>query len=225
MENNVMTPQQGDEMADAIAAQGNGGAGMFGIDANLQASNSARFKGGIHKTVLLNVVLNTIKKKDGTETKALQFTFVDLDNVRKFIHTEWTVDPSDAKFGKKLEALNIRFKHIYEAYSKFPEAGLGKGATTFVQYLELLAIGINTGKAGKPIYKTDDGKLIPVYIKLTYFNNNLGFPYSPNFLEVIKEGKETTLTIDKRYDTVEQTDAPSGNTMPGIVIPSDNEFL
>lgn len=222
--NNSISEEQGNAMADAVAAQE--GAGMFGIDSSLQASNSARFKGGLHKAVLVSVVFNpAFAKKDNTTTAILQFNFVDLDNVRKHTHIEWELVTTDAKFAKKLEAFNIRIKHLIEAYIKFPEGGVGKGAKNVAEYYEMIAKAFNEGKNGKAIYKTDDAKLIPVHIKLVYFNNNLGFPYSPNFIEVVRADKETTLIIDKRYDKVEQTDAPSSAAAPGIVIAPDNDFL
>ena len=64
---------------------------------------------------------------------------------------------------------------------------------------KLIAKAFNEGKEGSPIYKTE-GKYVTVWLKFTYFNNDLGFPYSPNFIELVREGKETNLVIDLKYE-------------------------
>ena len=190
----------------------------FGIDEKVEATRGGQFKGGIHKAFLLEVSVDTkTSKKDESTYKVLSFKFSDPDNTRKFEHVEW-VPKSDepAKAQKALEAFNKRVKHIYETYAKFPAGKVGGEAKSWEEYFEAIAKIFNEGAGGKPVHRTDKGGLIMVWVKLTFNNtDNLGFPYSPNFIDLVKVDKDTTLLIDKRYDRVEQAGSNSGSNAGG----------
>jgi hypothetical protein len=198
----------------------------FGITEDLQASNKIPFKGGIQKGVLTGVTSYEKTSKKGQVFDVLEFKFVDLKNEATFEKIEFAVDANDAKATDKTKALNIRIKHIYEVFAPFPKDGIGTTATNWVEYFAMIAKAFNeNGEGTTPIFKSA-GKLIPVYLKFTYFNNVLGLPYSPNFIEVIKEGRETNLTIDKRYDVIEQVEMPKKAAgLPNLGTPaSNNDF-
>ena len=205
----------------------------FGITADLKSTNTAAFKAGIQKGFLTSVKCEQRQnKKDETAPfTVLVFSFVDLEGARKYDHVEWVVNGEDAKAKDKVKASNVRIKHIFESYLTFPTNGIGVTAKSWEEYFNAIVKAFETmGKDGKPIFKTEEGKFIPIWLKFTYFNNKLGFPYSPNFIEKIKEGKETTLAIDKRYDIIEQTDAksPMGGHpgLDGNAVPDDiSNFL
>ena len=188
----------------------------FGISEDLSASNKVPFKSGIQVGILTSVKGHKKTSKKGEEYEVLEFNFVDLKNEASYEKIEFAIKPSDVKGADKQKAMNIRIKHIYEAYQPFPAGGLGNGAKNWLEFFEAVAKGFNeNGKDGTPIYKKD-GKYIPVHLKFTYFNNQLGFPYSPNFIDVVKEGRETILRIDKNYDQLEQIEAKPKNAIaPG----------
>lgn len=191
----------------------------FGITEELQASNKIPFKAGIQKGVLTDVIAYEKTSKKGQVFNVLEFKFVDLKNEATFEKIEFEVNSNDTKSTEKTKALNIRIKHIYEAFTTFPKDGIGTTATNWIEYFKMIADAFNTnGKENTPIFKLE-GKLIPIYLKFTYFNNILGLPYSPNFVEVIKEGKETNLTIDKRYDIIEQIEMPKKGGLPTLGTP------
>lgn len=190
----------------------------FGIDSNLEASNVVGFgKGGIFQAVLRQVKYHEIGKKN--KYMVLDFVFTDLEKIRTFTHREF-IPKRDDKFAKKVDYFNKRMKHLIEAYMKYPEGGIGK-FKTFEEFLEGVAKFFNTGKEGKPIFK-EDINLIPIWIKLTFFNNNLGFPIFPNFIEKVRAGKETTLYIDKKFDSIEQAESKSGSTGSGVIASTDD---
>lgn len=185
----------------------------FGISSDLKANNKIPFKGGIQKGYLTSVKSYEKTSKKGEVYDVLEFSYTDLNNEATHETVEFAIKPDDAKFGDKMLALNKRIKHIYEAFKPMPD-GLGNGAKSFSEFFGLVAKAFNeNGKDGSPIFKMED-KFIPVFIKFTYYNNNLGTPYAPNFIEVIKQGKETTLVIDKRYDSIEQIAKTGG--LPGL---------
>lgn len=188
----------------------------FGINTELEASNKIPFKAGLQQGYLIGVkAYNKISKK-GEAYDALEFNFVDLKNEASFDKIEFAVDRAkdvnakNVRGGKEL-AMNVRIKHIYEAYAPFPAAGLGYGATSWLDYFQKIAKAFNeNGKDNTPIFK-EEGKFIQMHLKFTYFNNNLGFPYSPNFIERVKEGKATNLVIDLNYDVVVQVAKTAGS--------------
>lgn len=189
----------------------------FGISNDLQAGNKIPFKPGIQKGMLVGVKAFSKTSKKGDAYDVLEFNFVSLDNIANYSKMEFAVDRAkdvnkntQVKGGKE-KAMNVRIKHIYEAYKKFPEAGLGHGATSWANYFELIAKSFNEGGVeNTPIYKVE-GKMVAVWLKFTYFNNELGFPYSPNFIELVKEGKETNLVVDIKFDQIKQVEAKASN--------------
>ena len=208
----------------------------FGISEDLQSGNAIPFKSGIQKGLLIGVKgYNKLSKKGDKNYDVLEFKFVSLDNVATYSKVEFAVerekDVKNGVKGGKEKAVNVRIKHIYEAYkdfAPFPKDGLGHGATSWLNYFERIATAFNTGgKDSTPIFKTE-GKYIPIWLKFTYFNNDLGLPYSPNFIEVIKEGKDTNLVIDIKFDQVNQTEVkkPAGmdTNLGGTSFASNDDF-
>jgi hypothetical protein len=188
----------------------------FGISEDLQSGNAIPFKAGIQKGLLVSVKgYNKANKKGDKNYDVLEFKYVSLDNIATYTKIEFAVerekDIKNGVKGGKEKAMNIRIKHIYEAYQSCPTEGLGFGATSWLDYFQRIAKAFNENKAGQPIFKIE-GKYIPVWLKFTYFNNDLGFPYSPNFIETIKEGKDTNLIIDFKFDQITQIEVkkPAG---------------
>lgn len=203
--------------------------GGFGISEDLSASNKIPFKSGIHVGFLTSVKGHRKTSKKGEEYDVLEFNFVDIKGEASFEKLEFAIKQGDAKFADKQKAMNIRIKHIYEAYKPFPTGGLGNGAKSWLEFFEIVAKGFNeNGEGNTPIFKKD-GKYIPVHLKFTYYNNQIGFPYSPNFIETVKEGRETLLRIDLQYDQMEQVQpkakANSIGAVPGVFGgTSNNDF-
>lgn len=202
----------------------------FGISVETSSSNAVSMSGGINKAVLVSVKAEEIGKTN--KYKVLNFKFKDLEGIKSFSHTEFiptgkaTTKQTEAEnYATKKGGFNSRIKHIFETYAKFPEQGLGFGATNWDDFFNKIAEAFNTGNAGKPVFqqiKEDKTFNIPVWIKNTYSSsNNLQFPMSPNFIERITPDsldKAKTLVIDVRYDKITQiVQAPSngGGVMGG----------
>lgn len=165
---------------------------------------------------LVNVTTNPeFILKDGSTTAVLQFVFADKDK-RQHIHTEWLLDVDDANFSKKMEGMQVRIAHIYEAiFVKIPEAGIGVGATDFVDFFNKVKDTFQEQITVKDDKKYYTFTQIEVYLKLTYYNKNIGFPLSPNFIEKVVLNKAcTTLTINAAYDVLAPKATTSG--IPGI---------
>lgn len=208
------------------------GQNMFGITKETKEKNIAQIlvatqvpKSALHPSGwafpvgnLVNVVFNPeLKKKDGSTAPVLQFVFRDKDK-RQHTHTEWEIEGNDAKFAEKLEGLKVRVKHIYTTiFGSFPEEGIGTKASNFPEFFSQVAHAFNSqvtgeGENAKKIYPT-----VNVYIKLTYYKSNLGFPLSPNFLEKAVQGQPCKLlTIDPRYDKIEPEAKSSARGIPGL---------
>lgn len=170
---------------------------------------------------LVNVIaIPNYSTKNGDKA-VLQFVFRDKDG-SQHIHFEWEQDPSDAKIKEKMEGLNVRIKHLYTAaFGTFPEEGIGRGATSFADFFAKVAEAFNSVKdsEGRKVYATKN-----YYYKLTYFNGNLGFPLSPNFIEPVHASKACSLNINLKYDTLDSKTTKSVNPMLGGIggdIPSD----
>jgi len=184
----------------------------FGITTETKSSNAIpldppiRMENGQYKfptAKLVSVLSTEIEKKDETKVDVLQFVFKSGDNKKTHIHTEWTIEDDDGKYETKMEGLNSRIKHMYEAFGVFPEKGIGTKAKSFKGFFDAVAEAFNGDDS--PIYK---GK--PVWVKLTYFNNRLGFPLLPNFIEALVKDKACNLKVNLTYDTIETVKAPAG---------------
>lgn len=198
----------------------------FGVTKDTKSKNKIPFlapreelngKFWFPKGTLTAVKVEKQKLKDESEQDVLAFYFVDETGDREHRHIEWTIEHSDEKASTKFEGLNSRIAHIHREFMDIPEEGLGKNAKNFVDYFEKVADAFNNGRGkGKPIYKTAEGQPIKVWIKLTYYNNNLNFPLSPNFIEKVVPNKETTLTVNLAYDKIKQdATAKSKGGVPG----------
>lgn len=190
-----------------------------------------------NKCYLVNVEAKEteIKKGDrvGQKPTTLSFTFESGDKTKRHTETIWplTDNPESEEFNKKFGWMEQRIKHLLEKYIDVTEdvAAVLSGES-FEEFFTNVAKVFNTGKGGKPVFKTEDGKGILMWIKLTYDNNNrLQFPF-PNFLEKVGEtNKEApkTLTIgnkDKIDKSSTSTNAPGVKQANTQDIPDDFDF-
>lgn len=207
---------------------------QFGVTAETKSKNTnTPFNPGITKGILIKVE----KEEVGKETKytVLSFTFKDIEGNRTYKHTEFAVTSGD-KIAERKEGLNVRLKHIFEAFTTFPITGMGNGATSWADFFEKCSIAFNTGNNGKPIFIREEAeKKIPivVYLKVVYSAKNkkddLGFPIFPNFIEKVTAENTSapkTIVIDKKFDRLEQLGASKGNMMGGggAIPNSDDDF-
>ena len=191
----------------------------FGITADTVSTNAISmlppykgeitpmFPSGYHFPVasLVNIVAKDEFETKTGKTQVLQFVFKDKNN-RQYVHTEWAQDPTDEKYQTKMDAINYRIKQIYDIYySQMPANGLGTGAKGFFDYWSKIATAFKVD--------TEISKKL-VFVKLVYFNGNLGFPYKGNFIERVVKDKPCTLSVNLKYDKIEQS--ASNNAIPGI---------
>ncbi len=155
---------------------------------------------------LVNVVATKITTKNEEEKNVLQFVFVDQKK-RQYIHTEWEIKSDDVKYSTKIESLNSRYAHLYtRIIGSLEGKAIGADAKSFGDYFAKLAEPFTAAK------ETISKK--PFYLKLIYDNNdNLGFPYAPNFIQ-LKDNTACMLEINTKYDTIVQSQAAQG--IPGI---------
>lgn len=184
------------------------------VENNPQFPNGWKFP----KARLVNIIANAeFKLRDESTTSVLQFIFTDRDK-RQHIHTEWAVDLSDDKLMTKKEGMETRIAHIYEAiFGSIPSTGIGAGATSFTDFFAKVKEAFNAQVVTKeeksiPVYTQ-----VEVYLKLTYYKKNLGFPLSPNFIEKVVQNQPCkTLTINTAYDTLEPPKAGGASGIPGV---------
>lgn len=200
----------------------------FGVTVDTKSSNASNFdSGGFKKVILTDVKFEEVGSK-GIKYKTVGFYFLDHEGIKSFKHSEFLIDDNDKDFEKKLNGMNTRIKHIYEAFAVFPESGIGTDAKDFEDFFNKVAIAFNTGgPGGTPIYKKDNISIL-VYIKLTYYGEktDASFPLSPNFIErigsdskgnVIDNSKHPkVLTINNKYDKIEQP-KPGANNSGGVM--------
>lgn len=195
----------------------------FGITEETKSNNQVPFQPNEAKPItrgfLTSVSVEDRElKSDKSKKSVLVFKFIDEERKRHHNHIEWELDPNDEKFDAKLEAMQVRIKHIYEGFKPF-SGSLGAGATNSLEFFNAIAKEFNEGLVDgdkkSPIY-TNRG----IWIKAIYSTNpkfakgGLQLPYSPNFIEPIVAGKASTLQINKTYETLIQ---PTAKT----VTPSD----
>jgi len=181
--------------------------------------NSQQFPNGWKFPIakLVNVVVNgEFEKKDGIKVAILDFIFVDAEK-RKFTHREWEIDANDASVDVKMAGQASRIAHIYsEVLGLVPVEGIGTGATSFASFFTIVAGQFNdqVTEGDKPTKKYVEAS---VYIKITYYKKNFGFPLSPNFVERMVAGKPcTTLTIHPVHDKLTPpATAGGGGGIPG----------
>lgn len=170
---------------------------------------SATFPSGYSFPIasLVNIVATKDKKTKTGVTDTLQFVFKDSEG-RQYVHTEWKIDDTDAKWDKKMEGLNSRIKHLFVTLTgTFPEGGIGTDAKGFYDFFT---------KVKKTFDDTGiEFSKIPLYLKLTYYNDNLGFPLGPNFVQKVLPNKPCLLEIQHGYDEITPSDE-GGSNIPGI---------
>lgn len=192
---------------------------QFGVTEDVKSSNNVNYeKGGFKKAFLTNIKFEEVGK-DEKKYLTLAFYFVDIEGIKSFKHSEFAIAEDDTDFQKKLNGMNSRIKHIWEQFATFTPIGVG--ATSFQDFFEKVALAFSTNGANNtPIFKDEKGKSILVWIKLGYYGKkgDIRFPLSPNFIERVKENNQTepkSLTIDNRYDTIEQPQIKKEGTVMG----------
>lgn len=186
---------------------------QFGINKDTKALNAVPidtpYKGDNGKyvfpvCVLRNVEFEAKKETKKGETAALTFTFSDTKGEKTHNKVEFPFEVNDEKSQKRLEALNVRLKHLYTAFMEFPDKGIGEKATTFEAFLKAVAKAFNEGRDGKPIYKNEEGKNIMFFLKITWSKiGRRDIPYAPNFIEKYTKDGPHTLDINPKYDLLE----------------------
>ncbi len=168
--------------------------------------------------------------EEETVQPVLKFTFKDTQNSEKKITSiYYGIDEDDDKWDVKLEGLQKSIKHIFEetvGADKFAEEDFA--GSTFAELFENVANAFNKVVHTKPAKKGEEEgapvvtvpvyTTVPCYIKLTYYNNRLGIPMYPNFLQRAYVSKATgtiqvpcELGISKRDVIVNKADAkPAG---------------
>lgn len=194
----------------------------FGITTETQSKNTTPFKVSTLHPFTKGFLASVIKEEVGKTEKytVLTFIFKDAEGIRTYRHSEFAVNDTDPdKHKVKVNGLNVRIKHIYEAFTTFPITGIGVGASSWDDYFTKIALAFNTGNNGKPIYQRlveEKTVNIGVWLKVIYDKkDNLGFPLSPMFIERItadNQAEPKTLSIDKRYDRLEQIGETKAST-------------
>lgn len=224
-----MSQENEKEVDKTTTEQQNGNLGLsFGITTETKSSNftplkvatkldtpDPRFPYGWSFPIarLVNVVANPEYETKNGKKAVIQFIFKDR-NGSQYTHIEWEQDPTDVKIKEKMDGLNVRIKHIYTTvFGNFPEQGIGANAKSFADFFDKVAKAFNeaVNEAGSKIYATKD-----LYYKVTYYNGNVGFPLSPNFLEEVKKDKPCNLNINLKYDKIDSTATASTNPMFNI---------
>ena len=189
-----------------------------------QVENNPMFPNGWEFPIarLVNVVFNPeFEKKDKTLVPVLDFIFKDNDG-RQHIHREWEIELIDTSFQTKLDGLKVRIKHLYTTiFNKFPSNGIGEDASSFADFFKKIADAFNSVVVkegeGEDVKNVKYYSKVYLYIKLTYYKTNLGFPLSPNFVErVIKDKPCKMLTINTTYDNLKPAKSNMGNGIPGV---------
>lgn len=194
----------------------------FGVTTDTKSKNSTPFTGGIHRAYITEIKKEEIGKD--TKYNVLTFLVSDVEGIRTYRHSEFIPTIENARlFAKQGESeqdalnrmknmLNVRIKHIWEAFAPFPASGVGVGAASWDDFFQKVSDAFNTGREGKSIFTKDSGdKQIPVsvWLKLVYNKkNSITMPMSPNFIEKITEATATTpktIVIDKKFDKIEQS--------------------
>lgn len=184
-----------------------------------KVENNPNFPNGwkFPKARLAKIITNNeFKLKDESTTSVLQFVFIDKDK-RQYTHTEWKVGADDSNADKKVEGMNSRIAHIYDAiFGTIPVNGIGVNATSFDDFFLKVKETFEAEVLVKNEKKYFTFTQVEVYLKLTYYKKNLGFPLSPNFIEkVIQDQPCKILTINPSYDTLEPPKSGGGG-IPGM---------
>jgi len=141
-----------------------------------------------------------------TTQPVIKFTYKDKQNPEKKITSiYYGIEADDEKWDIKLEGLQKSIKHIFEEIigaDKFDEKDFS--GSTFAELFENSANAFNKVTYTLPIKKGEEENstpvvvpfytTVPIYIKLTYYNNRLGVPMYPNFIQRAFVSKPTGTT-------------------------------
>jgi len=190
-------------------------------------------KGGINVAFLKKVTYApsyTTKKDKTVEQAILDIEFHSLDkeratSFRMFDPTSGSKPKTGKAVQTQIDFMRKRFNNMYICYfGRKPSDDIFTKCKTYADMLKVIANVLNTGGTdNSPIFTTDDGKFMPVHLKVTYFNTNQQLPINA-FIEKVREDKETRLTVDPKWDQTEPTKAPTAAAGGSIAGAVDNEF-
>jgi hypothetical protein len=199
--------------------------GMFGVTTETRSSNLIPIipteADPIPVCFLTKVEATTRTVKDEVKHVCV-FTFMDKNRKKTHQHTEWTVDAftDDEDQQKKMNFMNARIKHIYEAFAEFPVNGIGLQADSWEEFFKDVETAFNTnGKEGTPIY-TNVAVWLKICVTKSRPKDGFKLPYAPNFIErvITNNGNivATNLSINPKYETlkVKMDEVGSGSETP-----------
>ena len=184
------------------------------IDKNLESQGILYMGAGISpKPVILKSVsvdTKNLKKadkdlegdaKEAAYRTVLEFVFVtptlagEEGTEKVFKKIEYPLKDEAKK--KAVDILMARIKHIYEAFTTFPEM---RNCDGWGDLFTEVASMFNTGNGGKPIFKDDNGTPKPVWLHLIVNESNfVDTPDFPPFIEKAVKDRPTNLSKDRRY--------------------------
>lgn len=186
-----------------------------------------KFPIAILEAVEFNDAFETTDKQTNevTTQPIIKFIFKDTVNPEKKVTSiHFPIDPEDDKFEMKLDGLQKSIKHIFEetiGADKFLEEDFA--GTTFAELFENVGKAFNKHITNKIVKKAGEEDvtaavksytLVPVYLKLLWFNNRLAPSMFPNFVQRAFVGKAGAtvqtvceLSIGKKDNIVNKADA------------------
>lgn len=216
---------------DAPVSQGRG---AIAVDNSIKtASFSITPDNWLQQAVLVNVWAEQKEGKGDNEGKVydtINFEFRGLgfvnegDNphVPRFVLSEFAI-LQDAKSGtpasKLIKIQDERIAQIYDTFmgvGKNKTANEGKGLgyvegktetgnASWGEFYESVANSFRTARKNEPVYKSGEGRLIPVWLKLTFDSSGGHQVPMGNFIDQMREGRETLL----RKGSPAQYEAPT----------------
>jgi len=198
------------------------------IDKPTQFFKAHKFPIAILEKVEYDPAQKSVDKQTGEESFSPVLNFIYKDTVnheKKITDKYFPLDPESDSFEVRLEGMQKSIKHIFEEIigaDKFDEADFT--GTSFPEFFNNVANAFNKvtidktvkveGKEEPEVVPTKTYTLVPVYLKLVYFNGRLGSPMFPNFVQkAYAKGKEGTiqtvceLAIGKKDIIVNKADA------------------
>jgi len=132
-------------------------------------------------------------KNKGKKQPLLEYEFQSMKQPeRKSIFRSYAPKADDTKEKKQAawDRVKKRFLNIYRAYTgQMPHEDLFKGAKGAKQGMEVIAKAMNTGNNGKPVFQTEDGQPIPVWLIPVYYGTSVELPLDKFIEKVRKDGE------------------------------------
>jgi len=187
---------------------------------------------------LVNVVFDPekeVKQNNETTTQPiLSFIFADDKQRRATLTFFVPSDMDEAKNDKETARQQERIKHIWDetvGEERFPEEGLAPTAESHRDFFKEVADNFNRITREVPGGSAEKPKLVKmygidrVYIKLTYYNNNINFPLYGNIIQRAETGQKPLvcekLDINPTYDKLSKEAGAPKNS--GGMLPTGND--